>query len=330
MCHNTGSSTRGGVPIRFGTYSIRNGCNRGIELELRGESQANMDLGIFQDTKVTDVIYTCGSAGYSVVATDAPSQHRGGVAVFYRPAPHFLVGAVQHFGPNVVGFHLATGGRRWYIVVCYLSPDDTLTIDSVAAALKERPQGAELLVAGYFNVKLSEPEVDRRQEDIAAALATEGLEDMSVHFLPLRRSWCRDGSTWSMIRTGGGVSSRTDYILGTDRRLFWNVSIRYPRHNSDHYMVLGCLCSAPLREHSRYLGGRKQLPLRPPTALTREDGIFAALQRSVPKPQARDARENAWVSEAKWRLVYDRVSARQYPAKDNSLVRRLGRAETLS
>ena len=65
-----------------------------------------MDLGIFQETKVTDEIYTSGSAGYSVVATDALSRHRGGVAVFHRPEPHFAVEFVQQFGPNVVGFQL--------------------------------------------------------------------------------------------------------------------------------------------------------------------------------------------------------------------------------
>ena len=41
--------------------------------------------------------------------------------------------------------------------------------------LNERPMGAELLVAGGFNVNLAEPEGDRRGEDIAAAMATEGL-----------------------------------------------------------------------------------------------------------------------------------------------------------
>ena len=42
-----------------------------------------------------------------------------------------------------------------------------------------------------------------------------------------------------MIQEGREVRSRTDYILVTDRILFGNVSIRDPRHNSDHYMVLG-------------------------------------------------------------------------------------------
>ena len=144
-------------------------------MALRGVSQANMDLGIFRETKVTDGIYTRRSAGYSVVATDAPSQHRGGVAVFHRPAPHFAVEAVQTFVPNIVSFQMATGARRWYIVGCCLTPDNTLTIESVVAELKDLSMGAKLLVAGDFNANIVEPEGDRRGEDIAAAMATEGL-----------------------------------------------------------------------------------------------------------------------------------------------------------
>ena len=116
MCLRTGLPTSGTVPIIFGTYNIHNGRNGGLEEALRGMSQANMDLGILQETKLTDGIYTRRSAGYSVVATDAPIQHRGGVAIFYHSEPHFAVEAVEKFGPNVIGFHIATGARRWYIV----------------------------------------------------------------------------------------------------------------------------------------------------------------------------------------------------------------------
>ena len=155
MCRITGGSTRGTAPIRFGTYNIRNGRNGGLESAFRGMSQANMDLGVFQETKFTDGIKTRGSDGYSVVATDMPSRHRGGMAVFHWPAPNFAVEAVQQFGPNIVGFQMETGERRWYIFGCYLAPDETLTIESVVAALKERPRGAELLMVGDFNVKLA-------------------------------------------------------------------------------------------------------------------------------------------------------------------------------
>ena len=152
MCLRTGRPTIGKVPIRFGTYNIRNGRNGGLEAALQVMSQANMDLGILQETKLTDGIYTRGSAGYSVVATDAPSRHRGGVAIFYHSEPHFAVEAVEKFGPNVISFQLAAGARRWYIVGVYLAPDDTETMERVIEAIRSRSRGAELLVAGYFNV----------------------------------------------------------------------------------------------------------------------------------------------------------------------------------
>ena len=85
----------GTVPIRFGTYNIRNGRKGGLESALRGMSQANMDLGILQENKLTNGVYTCGSAGNKVIATDAPSRHCGGVALFYRPTPRFTVEAVE-------------------------------------------------------------------------------------------------------------------------------------------------------------------------------------------------------------------------------------------
>ena len=175
MCQRTGPPTRGTVPIRFGTYNIINGRNGVLESALRGMSQANMNLGIFQETKVTDLIYTRMSAGYRVVTTEAPSQQRGGVAVFHRTAPHFAVESVQKFGPNVIKFQLVTGAWRWCIVGCYLAPDNTSTIKRFVKALKERPKGAELLVAGDMNANLAEPEGDRRGEDIAEKLATKGL-----------------------------------------------------------------------------------------------------------------------------------------------------------
>ena len=244
------------------------------------------------------------------------------MAVFHRTALHFAVEAVYKSGPNFIGFQLVTGARRWYIVGCYLSPDDTSMIERVVEALRKRPKGAELLVAGDMNANLADPEGDSRGDDIADALATEIMEDISEHFLLRRRPWCQDRRTWSMIREGREVQSRTDYILGTYRRLFENVSVRDPRHNSDHYLVLVCLHSASLKEHMWYLRGQKKLPLCPPTAPTWEDKIFAALRRAVLKPRAREAWKNEWISAATWRLVNERVSARRDPVKDQTLIRR--------
>ena len=65
MCRSIGGSTGGGRGgrqgavrlIRFETYNIRNGWNRGLEYALRGMYQANMDLGVFHETKVTNGIH---------------------------------------------------------------------------------------------------------------------------------------------------------------------------------------------------------------------------------------------------------------------------------
>ena len=113
----------------------------------------------------------------------------------------------------------------------YLAPDNISTLDNAVAVLKERPRGAEILVARDFIVNLADPEGDRRGEDIAAAMATVRLEDRSAQFLPRRCLWCWVERTWSMIREGREVQSQTDYIHGTDLCLFGNVYIWDPRHN---------------------------------------------------------------------------------------------------
>ena len=84
----------------------------------------------------------------------------------------------------IIGFQLATGARWWYIVGVYLTPEDTTTMERVVEEIGRKPRGTELLVAGDFNVNIAAPEGDRRAEDIATELATEGLEDMARHFLP--------------------------------------------------------------------------------------------------------------------------------------------------
>ena len=63
MCNPTRKPTDGTVTIRFGTYNIRNGQKGALEAALWG-----------QETKLTYGVYTRGSAGYNVIATDALSR----------------------------------------------------------------------------------------------------------------------------------------------------------------------------------------------------------------------------------------------------------------
>ena len=107
---------------------------------------------------------------------------------------------------------------------------------------------------------------------------------------------------------GGEGSSFPDRIHPRDipPSLLERVRFLDPWRNTDHYMVLVCLCIAPKREHTKYLTGRKQLTLRPPYDPMREDGIFAALRKAVPKPHARERRKNKCISEDTWILVNER------------------------
>ena len=61
--------------IRFGSHHIRNGRNGRLESALSGMAQSNMDLGLFQETNIGRGIYTRGLDRYSVIVTNALSQH---------------------------------------------------------------------------------------------------------------------------------------------------------------------------------------------------------------------------------------------------------------
>ena len=107
--------------------------------------------------------------------------------------------AIRQYGPSVMRFELATGVRQWYIIRCYLAPDNTLTIERVVAAIKDRPKGTPLVVAGDLNTELEDPDNDWRGTEIVAAMTAVGVEDMTAHFLPCRRIWGRERRIWSMV-----------------------------------------------------------------------------------------------------------------------------------
>ena len=87
------------------------------------------------------------------------------------------------------------------------------------------------------------------------------LENISAHFLLRRCPSCRDRKMCNVVWLVREMRSRADYILGIDRHLFRNVAAWDLSRNSDHYMVLGYICSATLREHADYFGQYTQIPL---------------------------------------------------------------------
>ena len=123
-----------------------------------------------------------------------------------------------------------------------------------------------------------------------------------------------------MVHLGRQVWSETYYILGAELRLFSNMSVWDLRHNSDHYLILGCLRSATLREHENYFGRCTWFPLWTLTTPTRNYRLFAALHQVISKLKALEVRKNVWISADMWRLVDTRLFMRRYSARDQGLL----------
>ena len=136
-----------------------------------------------------------------------------------------------------------------------------------------------------INSNHANPEGKPRADAIAYELAVAGLMDMGLKFLPRRNLWLKYRCTWRMQWDGQEVQSRTDYILGTDRRLFQDMAIQNTQHHLDHYMVLGCLRGDPAKELTGYLQKVCRFPLQPLrfNFLLALDKLFSELKNQISK-----------------------------------------------
>jgi exonuclease III len=107
----TPSRTDGSGTFSVATWNIRSGRNGGLESALRALEQANVDLAFLTEAKLTGGIHARRGNGYDVIATNAMSKQRGGVALCYRKSDHFEVEETVKHGPNVMAFQLETGRR---------------------------------------------------------------------------------------------------------------------------------------------------------------------------------------------------------------------------
>ena len=92
-----------------------------------------------------------------------------------------------------------------------------------------------------INTKIADQEGSRQGELIGVVISDAVLENMSRHFLLHKTPLAWGGWMWIILRQGSVVQSHTEFILSTYHRMLRNVSVQDPRHNTDYYMVLGCL-----------------------------------------------------------------------------------------
>ena len=88
--------------VRFGTYNIQRGRNRGLGLALCGLVQGQVDCVVLQETNITDRVYTRESSGFRVTATVASIPHCRCVAVFYRKAEHLTIEELRLQSQNII------------------------------------------------------------------------------------------------------------------------------------------------------------------------------------------------------------------------------------
>ncbi len=116
------------------SYNIQSGCNGGLESALQAMKLMGVDCGVLLETKLTKGVYTCWSSGYNIRSTHAPSKWQGGISFFWRASEMYEVEEVEIRGPNVLTIQLVLGATRWYIIRCYVSPNNLTTLMHVKQA----------------------------------------------------------------------------------------------------------------------------------------------------------------------------------------------------
>ena len=138
-------------------FNIWNGRNGGLESAFCRLEQGQVDYGVLQGIKITDIVYTQEYSSFWLMEMAALSARHGGGAIFYRKAEKIDIKELRLHGPNVIIFQLVTGQRWWHVAGCYTAPVNTYTIENVTFSIRDQPYGAELLAAGDFNTNLDEP-----------------------------------------------------------------------------------------------------------------------------------------------------------------------------
>ena len=196
-------------------------------------------------------------------------------------------------GPNVRSFLLVSGATRYYIVGCYIPPNNLTTLTHIKQAWMACPKGCLPIVLGDLNVNLAAPR-DERDETIAEQVDAMNLVDMSSRFCQRRGKNSHGRWTWRMRRGGRWVSSQCDYFLGraTDLGRFWRVSVRLPFcHDSDHRALVAKIRAGGGREMKKYRRRYRCFPLRVPSEPHTElVGAYEELRRDVIPPPKGNAR----------------------------------------
>jgi hypothetical protein len=125
------------------------------------------------------------------------------------------------------------------------------------------------------------------------------------------------------------IRSRCDYVLGTAKRIFKQISLKEPRHFYwDHLMVVGVLTSRPIKENRQYLMGPKKFPLSlgKNGPKTKSDALFSEIKAFITETVPRPRRWKIWIADSTWTLIDRRAALRRrHDTRSGAEGRRLSR-----
>jgi hypothetical protein len=96
--------------IKLVTYNNRDGRQERLVLAARAMQQMNVDIAILTETKLNAQYTTRYAQGYHIYATSSLDGRKGGVALIWRDTDSCQVESVRGHGPNVISFHVVSGG----------------------------------------------------------------------------------------------------------------------------------------------------------------------------------------------------------------------------
>ena len=235
------SRAGGSGTINIATWNIRCGRREALHSTGRALESLNVDFAFIQETKITDGIYPSRTeGGYNVISTNGFSSSKGGVALMWRRREYFEVENQKEWNNNVMTAQIRAGQFKYYIVGCYLPPDDSALdiFEHVKEAWAACPKGFSPLLLGDLNLDVDFPKDNGRDNQIIKEVENKwGLDTTFEHFYRRGGKTIIGEWTWRQFREGKWHSRQIDYImfLPKDRNKIKSTGRRLAgHHETDH------------------------------------------------------------------------------------------------
>jgi hypothetical protein len=121
-----------------------------------------------------------------IFASYITTHNQGGIALAHRQAAsNSHIKSPRRHGPNVISCYIQSGDQHTPLIGVYLPPSHLNNLPYLIDALDRFPNESPILM-GDLNVNLRNMTPDRTQQ-VSATLATNGLEDLLLHFQQCKR-----------------------------------------------------------------------------------------------------------------------------------------------